>query len=70
MRELYESTFLVCLTVGLMVRMWSGKRKVRSCVMAKAECRETTTMKCASRDCHSSHLLADWSELAFSVSER
>ena len=41
-------------------------------VASKAKCRETTTMKRSliPRECHRYHLLSDWSELAFSLSER
>ena len=38
-------------------------------VASKTKCRETTTMNCA-RDCHRYHSLSEWSELAFSLSER
>ena len=50
--------------------MLSGEGKERSRVASKAKCRETTTMMCASRECHRYHSLSDWSELAFSLSER
>ena len=49
--------------------MLSGEGKERSRVASKAKCRETTTMKFAS-DCPRYHSLLDWSELAFSLSER
>ena len=50
--------------------MLSGEGKERSGVASKAKCRETTTMKCTSRECHRYHSLLDWSELAFLLSER
>ena len=50
--------------------MLSGEGKERSRVASKAKCRGTTTMKCASRECHRYHSLSDWSELAFLLSER
>jgi len=49
--------------------MLSGEGKERSCVASKAKCRETITTS-RSRDSHSYHSLSDWSELAFSLSER
>ena len=45
--------------------MLSGEGKERSRVASKAKCRETTTMQCPRY-----HSLLDWSELAFSLSER
>jgi len=49
--------------------MLSGEGKQSSRVVSKAKCQETTTTP-SSRDCHSYHSVADWSELAFSLSER
>ena len=48
----------------------SAGGKERSRVASKAKCREITTMMCASRECHRYHLLSDWSELAFLLTER
>ena len=50
--------------------MLCSEGKVWSRVASKAKCRETTTIKCASRDCYSYHSPSEWSELAFSLSER
>ena len=49
--------------------MLSGEGKELSCVASKAKCRETTTMKCATLYPRY-HSLLEWSEMAFSLSER
>jgi len=47
-----------------------GVKRGKCCVTSKAKYRDTTTMKCVSRDCHNYHLLPDWSGLTFSLFER
>jgi len=55
--------------VAMGVRMLSGEGKESGCVASKAKYRKTTTTP-SSRDCHSYHSLSDWSQLAFSLSEK
>ena len=48
----------------------SGEEKVRSRVKKLLSAEKPQQTLLSSRDCHSYYLYSDWSELAFSLSER